>query len=70
MINIKYKKIAVLGLGYVGLPLAIEFGKVIETIGYDVQLKKRINQLKSLIFTLEVSKKEFKQSKNLNLLII
>ena len=39
MINIKYKKIAVLGLGYVGLPLAIEFGKVIETIGYDVSKK-------------------------------
>ena len=65
MINIKYKKIAVLGLGYVGLPLAIEFGKVIETIGYDVS-KKRINQLKSRNdLTLEVSKKEFKQSKKL-----
>ena len=57
MINIKYKKIAVLGLGYVGLPLAIEFGKVIETIGYDVS-KKRINQLKSRNdLTLEVSKR-------------
>ncbi len=65
MINIKYKKIAVLGLGYVGLPLAVEFGKIIETIGYDVS-KKRINQLKSRNdLTLEVSKKEFNQSKKL-----
>ncbi len=29
-------KIAVVGLGYVGLPLAVEFGKTYKTIGYDV----------------------------------
>ena len=29
-------KIAVIGLGYVGLPLAIEFGKVFKTIGFDI----------------------------------
>ncbi len=37
--------IAVVGLGYVGLPLAIEFGKILETIGYDVN-QKRITDLK------------------------
>jgi UDP-N-acetyl-D-galactosamine dehydrogenase len=29
-------KIAVVGLGYVGLPLAVEFGKKFETVGYDL----------------------------------
>ena len=38
-------KICVVGLGYVGLPLAIEFGKQYETIGYDVN-QKRIKDLK------------------------
>ncbi len=39
------KPIAIVGLGYVGLPLAIEFGKITETIGYDVN-EKRIADLK------------------------
>ncbi len=38
-------KIAVIGLGYVGLPLAVEFGKKYKTIGFDIN-DKRINQLK------------------------
>ena len=33
--------IAIFGLGYVGLPLAIEFGKVYNVIGFDIN-KKRI----------------------------
>ena len=32
------EKIAIIGLGYVGLPLAVEFGKVAETIGFDINL--------------------------------
>ncbi|MFH0753956.1 MAG: nucleotide sugar dehydrogenase [Candidatus Omnitrophota bacterium] len=39
------EKIAVVGLGYVGLPLAVEFGKTIPTIGFDLN-KKRITALK------------------------
>ena len=39
------KKIAVIGLGYVGLPLAVEFGKKFQTIGYDLN-KLRILSLK------------------------
>jgi UDP-N-acetyl-D-galactosamine dehydrogenase len=34
--NLKDKKIAIIGLGYVGLPLAIEFGKKYEVLGYDI----------------------------------
>ena len=41
-------KIAVVGLGYVGLPLAVEFGKMVKTIGFDLN-KKRIEDLKKHI---------------------
>jgi len=44
-IQAKKDKIAVVGLGYVGLPLAIEFGKVALTIGFDVN-KNRVEDLK------------------------
>jgi UDP-N-acetyl-D-galactosamine dehydrogenase len=39
------KKIAIIGLGYVGLPLAIEFAKKFEVLGYDI-FKDRVDQLK------------------------
>jgi len=39
------KKIAVIGLGYVGLPLAVEFGKIRPTLGFDIN-KQRIKELK------------------------
>jgi UDP-N-acetyl-D-galactosamine dehydrogenase len=38
-------KIAIIGLGYVGLPLAVEFGKKYQTIGFDIN-KTRIRELK------------------------
>jgi UDP-N-acetyl-D-glucosamine/UDP-N-acetyl-D-galactosamine dehydrogenase len=38
------KKIAVIGLGYVGLPLAVEFAKKYPTIGFDINTK-RVNEL-------------------------
>lgn len=44
----KKEKIAVVGLGYVGLPLAVEFGKVVKTIGFDLN-KRRISDLKKFI---------------------
>ena len=60
------KKIAIIGLGYVGLPLAIEFGKKFNVIGFDIN-KDRINQLKKHEDpNLEISKKEFLESINLN----
>jgi len=34
--DILNKKIAIIGLGYVGLPLAVEFGKKFEVIGFDI----------------------------------
>ena len=40
------KKIAVIGLGYVGLPLAVEFGKKRTVVGFDIN-QHRINDLKN-----------------------
>jgi len=37
-------KIGIIGLGYVGLPLAVEFGNQLPTIGFDIQ-SGRINKL-------------------------
>ena len=47
------KTIAIIGLGYVGLPLAVEFGKKRATIGFDINVK-RIKELQSgQVHTLE-----------------
>lgn len=60
--NLKNRKIAIIGLGYVGLPLAIEFGKKYQTIGFDINVS-RINELKlDLDSTLEVSPKEMQKA--------
>lgn len=42
----KSKKIAIIGLGYVGLPLAIEFGKKYQVLGFDIN-QSRVQELKS-----------------------
>ena len=56
------QNIAVIGLGYVGLPLAVEFGKKIKTIGFDIN-KSRIEELKlGHDRTLEVSDENMKLS--------
>lgn len=44
--NLTGKKIAIIGLGYVGLPLAIEFGKKYRVLGYDIN-QARIDELSS-----------------------
>ncbi|MAV64361.1 MAG: Vi polysaccharide biosynthesis protein VipA/TviB [Candidatus Marinimicrobia bacterium] len=54
--------ICIIGLGYVGLPLAIEFGKKYKTIGFDIN-SERIQELKSNIdLTGEVSEKELRKT--------
>lgn len=58
-------KIAVIGLGYVGLPLAVEFGKKYETVGFDIA-QWRIDELREgYDRTLEVEKENLLSSKNL-----
>ena len=59
---IKDKKIAIIGLGYVGLPLAVEFGKKYPVLGFDINLN-RIDELSvGIDKTMESSKEEISQS--------
>lgn len=55
----KQNIVAIVGLGYVGLPLAVEFGKKFETIGYDLSESKIANYKKYIDPTGEVSKQDF-----------
>ena len=59
-------KIALIGLGYVGLPLAVQFGKIIETIGFDVD-ESRIEELRlGKDRTLEVEAGDLEQATKLS----
>lgn len=60
------EKIGIIGLGYVGLPLAVEFGKVLPVIGFDIN-KERIDELKKgYDKTLEVETDELKSATQLS----
>ena len=64
-LNIQDAKLAIIGLGYVGLPLAIEFGKKREVIGFDIN-KNRVHELlKKIDSNKEVLVEDFKQSLHL-----
>ena len=66
MLQLSELKIAVIGLGYVGLPLAVEFGKKVPVVGFDIH-QKRIDELKSgQDHTLEVSAEELAYSAQLS----
>lgn len=66
MNNIDNCKIGVVGLGYVGLPLAVEFGKKFPTIGFDIN-KPRITELESgKDSTLEVEPELLAQAEKLS----
>ena len=80
--NILEKKIAIIGLGYVGLPLAIEFGKKYNVLGFDInqsrveELSKGIDRtteanIEKMYFAMELAKKSsigLKFSSNINFL--
>lgn len=55
-------KIAIIGLGYVGLPLAVEFGKKYPTLGFDINSQRVTDLKQGHDFTLEVSKEELSDS--------
>ncbi len=57
--------VAVIGLGYVGLPLAVEFGKAFDTIGYDLSAEKIAAYTRGEDPTGEVSSEEFAAAKKL-----
>src|SRR6476619_5157221 len=67
MKSLEQEKIAVIGLGYVGLPVAIAFGKKLSTVGFDIR-QRRIDQLKrGHDDTLEVSDDQLASAKQLEM---
>ncbi len=58
-------KVALIGLGYVGLPLAVEFGKKFNTVGFDVKAERLESLRKGVDVTLETSKEDLAAAKHL-----
>ena len=66
MVNIDNIKIAVIGLGYVGLPLAVEFGKQHSVVGFDINASRIAALTAGTDHTLEVSDDELTQATHLS----
>ena len=58
-------RIGLIGLGYVGLPLAVEFGKVFDTVGFDVKPERLEMLRRGIDTTLETSEEELRAAKHL-----
>ncbi|HEX4854372.1 Vi polysaccharide biosynthesis UDP-N-acetylglucosamine C-6 dehydrogenase TviB [Arenimonas sp.] len=65
MLNVEDSRIAIIGLGYVGLPLAVEFGKQFPTMGYDIRSARVAELREGRDSTLECSAEELGSSKQL-----
>ncbi len=66
LFNINKLRIGVIGLGYVGLPLAVEFGKQFSTLGFDVKADRIAELEKGVDSTLEVSAEELSEATHLS----
>lgn len=66
MIDVDDIKIAVIGLGYVGLPLAVEFGKHHSVVGFDINTNRIADLTSGTDHTLEVSDEELSQALHLS----
>lgn len=66
MLKLDEVKIAVVGLGYVGLPLAVEFGKYFPTVGFDIKAGRIAELRAGRDSTLEVNAEELAESKHLS----
>jgi UDP-N-acetyl-D-glucosamine/UDP-N-acetyl-D-galactosamine dehydrogenase len=62
-LNLRNCKIGVIGLGYVGLPLAVEFGKHFKTVGFDIKAARVAELKKGKDSTLEVEPAELRAAK-------
>ncbi len=60
-------RIGIIGLGYVGLPLAVEFGKHFPTVGFDVNTRRVAELLDGKDITLEVNSEELADASHLTL---
>ncbi len=65
MIQLEEARIAVIGLGYVGLPLAVEFGKQIDTIGFDINAARIVELTEGRDSTREVMPQELDAARRL-----
>jgi len=65
MLRLQKCRIGVVGLGYVGLPLAVEFGKHFETVGFDVNPQRVAQLRKGRDSTLEVTAEELRAAQRL-----
>ena len=63
--NYKKSKIAIIGIGYVGLPLAIEFSKKRKVVAFDLSQKRIKDLLKGYDYTFEVSAAKLKKTNNI-----
>ncbi|WP_159656037.1 Vi polysaccharide biosynthesis UDP-N-acetylglucosamine C-6 dehydrogenase TviB [Vibrio atypicus] len=61
--NLNNLKIGIIGLGYVGLPLAVEFGKKYQTIGFDINTGRVLELESGFDSTLECTNDELKSAK-------
>jgi UDP-N-acetyl-D-glucosamine/UDP-N-acetyl-D-galactosamine dehydrogenase len=66
MTSTSNKKIGIIGLGYVGLPLAVEFGKIREVIGFDINKERVVELNNGFDRTLEVDEEEMKEAQYLS----
>ena len=66
MLKLEDARVAVVGLGYVGLPLAVEFGKHLPTMGFDIKAERIAELRLGRDSTLECSKEELAEAKQLS----
>src|SRR6201998_372288 len=66
MLKLRKCRIGVVGLGYVGLPLAVEFGKHFDTIGFDVNPARVAQLQRGRDVTLEATRAELKSANRLS----
>lgn len=66
MLKLEDVRVAVVGLGYVGLPLAVEFGKHFPTVGFDIKAERIAELRLGCDSTLECTKEELAEAKQLS----
>jgi len=66
MQHVENPTIAIIGLGYVGLPLAVEFGKKYKTLGFDIHQKRLLELQSGIDITQEMSPTELKEATHLS----
>ena len=65
IVNLNNLKVAIIGLGYVGLPLAVEFGKKRSVVGFDINTKRIAELQAGHDHTLETEPEELKAASHL-----